>query len=435
MDLCSEKLKNKSGVAMIITLFVLSILLLFVTTFISMSVNNKTISDIFNRRTKAFYLSEAGLDHAIFWLRSQSSPPIGDRTDPWGGMQNLYGGHYTVFIDDLGMVGGTGSAIRRYLITSTGTYQGLSRIMSSYIQVDNFARYLWFTERETFNNIPVLFGMNDSLNGPTHTNAHFHIYNDPVFGGETSSVDDYIRFYNNGNNTNLSQTSNPPYDEPDFQEGMTFSAVAGVMPSKALGLRSAASAGGFFLSGNTTITLQNDGNMRVTNTAKNWNNRSMAVPAGGALFVNNGTLTISGTLNGRLTVGSSHGVVVPSNIVYADNPRTNPNSNDVLGIISEKDIMISQTAPHNIEINACLMSLDTSFLVQNWSSIAAKGTLTVYGGIIQDERGPVGTFNGQTGQKLSGYTKNYSHDPRLISSPPPYMPSTGDYIILSWKEN
>ncbi len=161
----------------------------------------------------------------------------------------------------------------------------------------------------------------------------------------------------------------------------------------------------------------------------------MTVPAGGALFVNNGTLTISGTLNGRLTVGSSKGVTIPSSIVYADDPRTNPNSDDVLGIISEKDIMISQNAPNNVEINACLMALDTSFMVQNWSSIAAKGTLTVYGGIIQDERGPVGTFSGQTGQKLSGYTKDYSHDPRLISSPPPYMPSTGDYVILSWEEN
>jgi hypothetical protein len=50
------------------------------------------------------------------------------------------------------------------------------------------------------------------------------------------------------------------------------------------------------------------------------------------------------------------------------------------------------------------MALEASFMLENYSQVAAKGTLTVYGGIIQDQRGPVGTFNGQTGQKISGYS-------------------------------
>jgi hypothetical protein len=303
------------------------------------------------------------------------------------------------------------------------------------MQVDNYARYLWFTDRETFNNIPVWFGNNDVLNGPTATNGHFNIYKNPVFGGEASSADNYLKFYNNGNNVNLSQTTNPPYDLPDFQQGMTFGAEPGIMPNLALGLRAAASSGGLSLKGNTTVTLQDNGTMKVTNANKNWTNHTMALPANGALFVKDGTLTISGTLDGRLTVGASNDVIIPNNIAYKDDPRVNPNSNDIFGLISEKDVVIKQNAPYNLKVDGCIMAMDTSFMLENWQTVDAKGTLTIYGGIIQDERGPVGTFSGTTGEKLSGYSKDYAHDPRLVGAPPPYMPSTGDYVILSWEEN
>jgi len=80
------------------------------------------------------------------------------------------------------------------------------------------------------------------------------------------------------------------------------------------------------------------------------------------------------------------------------------------------------------------MALNTSFMVDNWSGVGPKGTLTVYGGIIQHNRGPVGTFNGSTGQKISGYSKDYSYDSRLLNAPPPFLPTTGDYVTLSWED-
>ncbi len=433
----TPKLKNNKGVALILTFLTMTLLLIFLAAFVGMSINQNIISDIFRKRTKAFYLAEAGLDHGVNWLRSQASPPVGDVTNPWGGTQSLAGGTYTVFIDDLGLVGGAGSSIRRYKLTSTGTFGSMNRILSNFVQVDNYARYLWFTNKELFDDIPVWFGNNDVLNGPTFTNGHFNIYRNPTFGSEVRSVDDYITFYNNNpnNHVNLQQTTNPPHDLPDFQQGMQFGAESSTMPSQALGLRSAASGGGLSLSGNTIVTLQADGTMRVTNSKKKWTNKSMALPANGALFVNKGTLTISGTLDGRLTAGASDDVIIPSNIIYKDNPRTNPNSNDTLGLIGEKDIVIDDDASTNLEIDACIMAMGTSFMVENWQTIAAKGTLTVYGGIIQDERGPVGTFNSQTGQKISGYSKDYLYDTRLLASPPPYMPTTGDYVTLSWEED
>ena len=432
---------NNKGVALISTYLVLTVLLVFSAAFINTAINQQLTGELFRRRAKAFYLAEAGLDQSLFWLRAQSSPPVGDRTDPWGGVQNLGGGTYSVTITDLGIIVGSGT-IRRYRVTSTGTYGSRSRILSNYVQVDNFAHYLWFTQQEVYNGTAVWFWSQDSLSGPTQTNGHFNIRGNPVFKGAVSSVDNYITFYNNGQNINSYQTANSPYDLPDFQQGVTLGAQPATMPSQAVSLRSAASSGGLSLRGNTTIVLNNNGTMNVTNARNGWNNRNMSLPANGSLFVtcdgtncsNGGSLTVSGTLNGRLTIGTERDVIIPNNIVYADNPRTNPNSDDVLGIISEGNVVIDDQAPTNLEIDASIMALDASFTLENYSQGLPKGTLTVYGGIIQNERGPVGTFNGSTGQKVSGYSKNYLYDSRLLGSPPPFMPATGDYVTLSWEE-
>lgn len=353
------------------------------------------------------------------------------------------GGTYSVTITDLGVIGGSGNA-RRYRLTSTGSFENVKRQLSNYVQVDIFSRYLWFTQKEVFDGSTVWFWSQDLLNGPTHTNGHFNIYGSPIFEAEARSVDNYIRFYNNGNNVNLQQTNNAPHDEPDFQQGIVLGAESATMPNQALALRSAAaSAGGISLRGNTVIVLNDDGTMNVTNARQGWNNEEMPVPQNGSLFVtcdgrnckNGGQLTISGVLKGRLTAGAERDVVIPDNITYADDPHINPASGDVMGIISERDVMIDDNAPTHLEINASVMALDSSFMLENYWQGSPKGTLTVHGGIIQKERGPVGTFNTSTGQKVSGYSKNYLYDSRLLGSPPPFMPSTGDYVTLSWEEN
>jgi len=425
--------KNNKGFAFIAVYLAISVLLIFAAVFINQSVSQNNTANIFKRQTAALNAADAGLDHAIVWLRTQGAPPSGNFVNPWGSTQNL-GGSYSVVINDLGFVGGS-TTIRRYMITSTGTSGNMSRVLRNYVQVDNYARYIWYTDRETFNGTNVWFWSQDHLNGPTHTNGHYNIYGNPVFDGEARSVDDYIRYYNNGNNVNLSEISNSPYDNPAFNGGFVFGADQSTMPSTALSLRAAASSSGIYLTGTTTVVLNSNGTMNVTNSKKKWSNKNMALPANGALFVNDGSLTVSGTLNGRLTVGASINVYIPSSIVYASDPLVNTDSDDTLGIISEQDIVIPNNASTDLEINACLMALNTSFYLQDWSSVGAKGTLDVFGGIIQKERGPVGTFNASTGQKLSGYSKEYSYDSRLATSPPPFMPTTGDYITLSWEEN
>ncbi len=426
------KIMNKKGMALIIIFFAVTVLIILSISFISVNISQKNTVDTFQRREQAFNLAEAGLDHALYWLRIQSSPPIGENTNPWGGVQNVGWGSYSVIITDLGVIDEVG---HRYKIVSTGSFKNTSRTLTNYVQADNFARYLWFTDKETHGANTVWFFSLDRLRGPTHTNQHFNIMGNPVFEGKVRSVDDYIRFYNNGHNINLSQLTNPPYDIPDFQQGFDFGVERGTMPTHASDIENVASSGGLLLGGDTIIVLNADGTMNVTNPENSWDNHNMSLPANGVLFIDAGTLTISGTLNGRLTVAASGDIIIPDNLIYASDPRINPGSTDTLSVISENDVVISAAAPSDLEINGCIMGLNDSFLMENYWIGPPKGTLTVYGGIVQNKRGPVGTFNGSTGVKVSGYSKNYFYDTRLLSNPPPYMLTTGDYITLSGEEN
>jgi hypothetical protein len=173
----------------------------------------------------------------------------------------------------------------------------------------------------------------------------------------------------------------------------------------------------------------------------------------GVLFVNGNVKNLSSTagdggVKGKLTIASNNTITIGNNILYktrVDNPTcfdvpvgTYPNIPDSLGLVSEGNIKIASGAPTNLEINAILMALGTSFYYEGWKS-QLKGTLTVHGSFIQEQRGPVGTFN--SWGKVSGYTKDYQFDTRMsVNNPglgqalPPYFPTTGKYIKLYWKE-
>ena len=429
--------RNERGVILVTSYLVITVLLIFSLIFVGRSVNEKNFAAREKNLAAAFYLAESGLDRGLVWLRSQGSPPAGTAAfDPLGGVQSLGEGNYSISIDPDDS--NPGISLKRYRIIATGNVEDASRQLINEVRVDSYARFAYFTDTEHFRigswNVAVWFIGADTLQGPTHTNSHFHIKGDPVFTDVVSSSDNFITFYNDGNYIYTSSPSNPPEDEPDFQQGIDLGAEPINMPSQALDLRSAASSGGISLTGATTVLLNADGTMDVTNANEGWTDQNMPLPANGAFFVNNGNIYVSGTLSGRLTMGSSQDVIITDNLIYADDPIINPNSNDILGLIGEDDVMISQSAPFDIQVYASIMALEDSFMVENWDIGPARGTLQVYGGIIQVERGPVGTFSGATGQKLSGYSKNYIYDPRLINTPPPFYPTTGDYISLSWKE-
>jgi len=135
-------------------------------------------------------------------------------------------------------------------------------------------------------------------------------------------------------------------------------------------------------------------------------------------------------LNGRLTFATHRDVHITSHITYAADPRLVPSSDDALGLISNRDIVVDSSCPNNVRIYAHMIATgnrtstrsDGSFGVYNYNRGSPRGGLYVHGGIAQDYRGAVGTFSTRTGRTSTGFDKHYTYDTRFASDPPPNYP-------------
>lgn len=152
-----------------------------------------------------------------------------------------------------------------------------------------------------------------------------------------------------------------------------------------------------------------------------------------------GNAYISGSLKGRVTIGTANDVVVVGNTTYANGLT----GTDALGIVPQNYAWIYHpikadgsnllTTPVT-QLDAAVLSVSHSFLVQNFRSGAAISSatankLTVRGAIAQRYRGPVGTGSGSSAS--TGYLKDYQYDARLLNAPPPYFlkPLTSPYAV------
>jgi hypothetical protein len=186
---------------------------------------------------------------------------------------------------------------------------------------------------------------------------------------------------------------------------------------------------------------------------------------------------VNGNLSGDLTIASQDNIIIDGNITYDDcswltKPggtttgavasesycaynNTTGSTNDVLGLIANNYVEVNQpvTAPSSqggqllpscggtpgplcnpgpetssgsVTIDAAVLALNQSFVVNNYSMGNPEGRLIVYGSIEQYARGPVAIIGS------SGYSKNYTWDPLLpYVSPPSYLVPTLDAWILS----
>ena len=194
-----------------------------------------------------------------------------------------------------------------------------------------------------------------------------------------------------------------------------------------------------------------------------------------------GDAFVNGALSGDLTIGTSNNVVIDGNLTYADCkvwtkgqsglydfcPYNNAGTNDSLGLIANNYVEVNHpinsstgavlpscTTPgplcdpstsggaqindaqtQGITIDAAILALTQSFVVNNYKTTGPEGQLAIYGSVQQFARGPVGTFN--TDGLASGYVKNYTWDPLLdYVSPPDYLvPSTAPWDLTSITAN
>ena len=435
-------MRNKKGFMLIVAYSVVTVILILIAAYVARSIAEMRIAQREGNSLAAYAAAESGVDYAFDWLKLQPAPPAG--TTPIispviAGVPQpaLTTGTYAITI--VPNAGNPTNWPKKYEIVSVGKSGDSTRTVCYEVQRDTFAKNIWFTNTESYGGTDVWFVTNDSLNGPVHTNDSFNISGNPSF----PDLIDPHPTEEHGPSVNY---MHPGVDNPNFAQPVDFNVDTIAMPTQATALRSAAASGGRVFTGNTTITLNANATMNVTNANGGFNNTNMPIPANGAIFVQNkvsgnkiteyGDVNVSGTLNGRLSIGANDVLIIAGNIQYNSNPQTNPNSTDTLGLIAEGDVVILQGAcPNNgnLAIQASVMAMADSFYLENWDT-NMKGTLNVYGGITQNQRGPVGTFNTNTNAKASGFSKNYLYDRRLRDAPPPFFPDTKDYQGIAWRE-
>jgi hypothetical protein len=210
-------------------------------------------------------------------------------------------------------------------------------------------------------------------------------------------------------------------------------------------IRSAAGAGGI-VEDNATVdawwlTFQPTGQVYVQACTKNAGKpigdrqpvcgspTALTLPANGAIYVGQSVI-VSGTVNGRVTIGSAADIYPGNTLTYAQS------GDDVLGLVASHSVIIPQWAPS----------------AMNWraATIAQSGTFRSYGtdgqtgqtepDFIGNGRLTSMTFTGSTATYGGGsmglfQTRTYQYDTSLLYLPPPWFPTLQDaYTIVLSRE-
>jgi hypothetical protein len=171
-----------------------------------------------------------------------------------------------------------------------------------------------------------------------------------------------------------------------------------------------------------------NGNGRVLQFTQN-------IPANGIIYVEDKTW-VEGTVHGRVTVAAAKlpynaatapTLYIPNNIVYSAK-----DGSDVLGLIAQKDVVVTYHAPNVLEVDAALISQNGAaqfFDYPGW----IKTSITIYGALMTYNQWTWSWVDGNN-NTVSGYNNTFSnYDSNLLYGPPPSFPfSSSDYQQLSW---
>jgi Tfp pilus assembly protein PilX len=289
----------------------------------------------------------------------------------------------------------------------------------------------------------ISFVTGDEINGPLHTNDTMATCGSPVFGREASDV-----IETGGKSPGYWKSCS---GTPTFKGTRINSAAILVPPETNSKLKSLAQPS-FRYSGQVRICLSG-GNMTVGTGSSCTGKYSGSIPSNGVIYVENSTTSscstdyspftatypstsgcgnvyIQGTYTGQLTVAAENDVIIRDDICRG-NCET-PTGSGMLGLIANNFVRVYHPRPNaslsgcgssegeerltNLDIDAALLAIKHSFIVDHYNCGSSMGDLKVEGAIAQKFRGPVGTSGGNT-----GYIKDYRYDDRLRYLEPPYF--------------
>jgi hypothetical protein len=366
--------------------------------------------------------------------------------------------------------------------TSTTQAVGYNRLTTAYA-VPGQVGVFYQGAGHTYQCDTISFISADSINGPFHTNDQANVCGTPTFGRNTG--DDIVFGYT---------TSSPPASPypggyvqqctgPVNMKGTPgLPSILNPPPSNAT-LQAVATES---YTGTTCLIL-GDTSIQVAQPGQGANASkpscfsagltysTVSYPSNGVLYVANGTcgltydvenvsytgntgcgtIYVSGVDGEPLTIGAEDDIVIDGNLTYYTPPSGvepllglvannfvrvyHPVGNQPLGTntnpCTSASSNVNTSISSGITINAMMLSLQHSIIVDQYNCGAPLGTLTVNGGLAQDFRGAVGTETGN-GTVVTGYAKNYNYDDRLRYEEPPHFinPVQGSWRVQSEEE-
>ena len=286
----------------------------------------------------------------------------------------------------------------------------------------------------------IVFVSGDQIKGPLHTNDALQICGTPTFGRTPADV---------------IEVSAPPQgwisrcgggDSPNFVGPFVTTAPV-LTPPPTNGKLKTIAGPSYTRSCQTRITLNGTDMTVQTGTGPP---STFPFPAEGVFYVANGNSSCStspcttsyspfnatyptssqcgnvivrGTYSGQLTIAAENDIIIDEDIT-----RTGAG---LLGLVANNFVRVkhpfsAQTTRgncnsgsngtgtiNNLRIDAAILAIQHSFIVDHYDCGASLGQLEVNGAISQKFRGPVGTTGG------TGYIKDYNYDDRLRYQEPP----------------
>ncbi len=161
---------------------------------------------------------------------------------------------------------------------------------------------------------------------------------------------------------------------------------------------------------------------------------NMVMPTSGVIFVKD-HVWVEGVVKGRVVVAATvystnpaqqARILIPNSITYAAKDGTNS-----LGLIAEKDVLVTYFAPNTMEIDAAMIAQQGSVQVYYFGT--PKTSITIYGSVASFG---VWTWSWENGSGVctSGYCNTFTtYDSDLLYAPPPSFPlSTDGYQQITW---
>ena len=304
----------------------------------------------------------------------------------------------------------------------------------------------------------ISFVKGDNIKGPMHTNDAFVVCENPTLGRTPSDPVEVSSPAKGWYSTKeIPHSGSNCEGKPNFAGTFRTNSPVLIPPETNSQLASIAEPA-FRYKGQVRICLS--GSTMTVGSGKLCTEKvlySGSFPANGVVYIENSTCTgaytpfettyqetsecgnvyVHGSYSGQLTIAAQNDIIINGNLI-------DTSEEGMLGLIANNFIRVyhpfenvtnskthqteCKNGPGSIEnptIDAAILAINHSFIVDNYNCGSSLGTLTVKGAIAQKYRGAVGTTGG------TGYLKNYEYDERLHTIEPPSFiePVQSEWVI------